>query len=122
MRPTRPSRLPSYPAQRLSLILNMHDHAPHGPLMFKLMQRARRAKLSGATAFEGIRGFGESGRIHRTHLISDDAPVTIVIIDTSERIEEFLLDVVDLLDGVLMTLDDLDIVATAKPLRVSPPR
>ena len=110
MRTTEPSSLPSHPAKRLSLLLSVHDHERHGSLAVHILQRARRAGLAGATAFEGIEGFGGSGRVHRTHLLSDDAPVTIVIVDLPDRIDAFVRDAADLLDRVLMTVDEIDVV------------
>jgi hypothetical protein len=92
------------------MLLNISDHAHHGSLMTKLLQRARQAKLRGATLFEGYEGYGSSGRIHRTHLLSNDAPVTVVIIDRPDRIDAFLLDVGDLLEDVLTTVSDVEVI------------
>jgi PII-like signaling protein len=110
MRPTAPSRFPTYPAKRVTMLLNINDHAHHGSLMTKLLQRARQAKLRGATVFEGYEGYGSSGRIHRNHLVSNDAPVTVVIIDRPDRIDAFLLDAGDLLEDVLTTVSDVEVV------------
>lgn len=110
MRPTVPSRFPTHPAKRVTMLLNISDHAHHGSLMTKLLQRARQAKLRGATLFEGYEGYGSSGRIHRTHLLSNDAPVTVVIIDRPDRIDAFLLDVGDLLEDVLTTVSDVEVI------------
>jgi PII-like signaling protein len=110
MRPTVPSRFPTHPAKRVTMLLNISDHAHHGSLMTKLLQRARQANLRGATLFEGYEGYGSSGRIHRTHLLSNDAPVTVVIIDRPDRIDAFLLDVGDLLEDVLTTVSDVEVI------------
>jgi hypothetical protein len=85
-----------------------HDH--HGSLLVHLMQRARRAKLAGATAFEAFEGYGSSGEIHRTRSLSDDAPVTLIIVDRPERIDAFLEDVADMLSDVFVTVVDVDVV------------
>jgi hypothetical protein len=92
------------------MLFNISDHAHHGSLMTKLLQRARRAKLAGATVFEAQEGYGSSGRVHRNHLLSDDSPVTLVIIDRPDRIEAFLLEVGDLLEDVLTTVSDVEVV------------
>ena len=120
MRPTAPSKFPARPAKRVIVLFNISDHAHHRSLMTKLLQRARRAKLAGATAFEGLDGYGSSGRIRRAHLLSNDAPVTLVIIDRPDRIEAFLLDVGDLLEDVLTTVSEVEVVdfgsaRTARP-------
>jgi hypothetical protein len=102
------------------MLLNISDHAHQGSLMTKLLQRARQAKLSGATAFEGYEGYGSSGRIHRTHLLSNDAPVTVVIIDQPDRIDAFLLDVGDLLEDVFTIVSDVEVIefGLARPGRL----
>ena len=122
MRPTAPSKFPARPAKRVTMLFNISDHAHHGSLMTKLLQRARHANLAGATVFEGQEGYGSSGRIHRSHLLSNDAPVTLVIIDRPDRIEAFLLEVGDLLEDVLTTVSDVEVVEfgsarTARPHR-----
>jgi PII-like signaling protein len=78
--------------------------------MLELLKRARRAKLSGATVFEAYEGYGASGHIHRTHLASVDRPVSVVIIDWPDRVDAFLREVAELLQDVLVTVEDIDIV------------
>jgi PII-like signaling protein len=78
--------------------------------MTTLLKRARRAKLAGATVFEGHEGYGASGHIHRSHVLSDDSPISVVFVDLPDRIEAFLNDVSDLLVDVLVTVDDIDVV------------
>jgi PII-like signaling protein len=101
---------PRHPVVRLTILFGLRDHFHHQSLMVELIQRARRAKLSGATAFEGVEGFGNSGRLHRTHLLSEDTPVALVIVDQPERIQSFLTETGELLAGLLVTLDDVDVV------------
>jgi PII-like signaling protein len=101
---------PTYAAQRLTMLLRVRDHDHHGSLLVHLMQRARRNKVAGATAFEAFEGFGGSKQIHRTHSLSDDAPVTLVIVDRPERIESFLKDAAELLNNVLITVTDVRVV------------
>lgn len=104
------SRFPTYRAKRVTMLLCVRDHDHHGSLLVHLMQRARRAKLAGATAFEAYEGYGASGHIHRTHSLSDDAPVTLIIIDRPERIDAFLDGAADLLHEVFITVADLEVV------------
>lgn len=110
MRTPTPSGFSGHPAKRVTMLLTVRDRSHRGSLMIELLRRARRAKLSGATAFEAHEGYGVSGRVHRTHLLSDDAPVTVVIIDRPDQIDEFLRQVGPLLGDVLVTIEDIDIV------------
>jgi uncharacterized protein len=110
MRESAVSRFPSHPAKRVTMMLCRRDHAGHGSLMIELLQRARRAKLAGATVFEALEGYGATGRVHHPHFMVADTPVSIVIVDQPARIDSFLEDVADLLDNMLVIVDDLDIV------------
>jgi hypothetical protein len=92
------------------MLLSVQDHARHSSLMMELLKRARHAKLAGATVYEAHEGYGESGRIHRVHMLSDDRPVAVVIVDQSDKVDAFLDEVADLLHNVLVTVDDIDIV------------
>lgn len=110
MSATAAQNIRSHPAKRLSILLHKGDHPHHGSLMIQIIQHAHKAKLAGATAFQAHEGYGASGRVHRTHILSEDAPVRIVIIDTPDRINFFLAEMADLLDDVLVVVDDVDVV------------
>lgn len=98
------------PAKRLTILLRARDHDHHGSLFVHILQRARKMKLAGATAFEAFEGYGAAGQIHRTRSLSNDVPVSIVIVDRSDRISEFLLEAAELLEHVVMTVSDVEIV------------
>src|ERR1051326_6551170 len=68
------------------------DDRGHGrPLHEAIIEEARRQDLAGATAYRGIEGYGASTRIHRKHLFtSSDLPVMVAIVDTADKIEQFL--------------------------------
>lgn len=110
MTPTTPSSFSSRPARRLTVLMTVHDRARHSSLEVELLKRARRAKLAGATVFEGYEGYGDSGHIHRTHLMSDDAPLALVVVDERDRVDRFLHEVADLLHEVLAITDDVEIL------------
>jgi len=103
-------KLPTHWEQRLTILLRARDHDHHGSLYVHILQKARKAKIAGATVFEAFEGYGAAGQIRRTHSLSDDAPVSIVIIDRPERIVTFLDDAADLLRNVVMTISDVEVV------------
>jgi uncharacterized protein len=98
------------PATRLTLLMTFHDHAGRKGIETEVLKRARKAKLAGLTVFEATEGFGHSGLLHRSHLVSDDAPLAVVIIDAPEKIEAFLDSIAELLNGIRVVLDDVEIV------------
>jgi PII-like signaling protein len=97
------------PGRRLTVLLTMHDHAGRHSLMLKLLERAHKQKVAGATVLEGITGFGSSGTLHETHLLHDDAPLSFIVVDTPERVDEFLRAADDLLGDVVVVTDDVTI-------------
>lgn len=90
--------------------MTVRDHIRHGSLMVHLLKCVRRAKLAGATVFEALEGYGASGRIHRNHPLSEDAPLTVVIIDRPERVDSLLRDLAGSLDDVLVVVDEIEVV------------
>ncbi len=66
--------------------------------------------MAGATVLEAAEGYGSSGRLHKTHLVGDDAPVAVVLVDRPEKIESFLGRITDILDGVLVVREDVEIL------------
>jgi uncharacterized protein len=61
--------------------------------------------------FRGLEGFGASRRVHTSRLLSlsEDLPVSIVIIDTAERIDEFLPQLDELVTEGVVVLDDVHV-------------
>jgi len=104
------SSIRSRPGRRISILLTSHDHAHHHSLMSELVHRAHSSKMAGATVFQAQEGYGASGLLHRRHLLSDDAPVTVVIVDEPDKVDSFLNSVEDLLTSELVVIDDLDII------------
>lgn len=100
-------------ARRLTIYLSEDDTHEHRPLYTEIVHRAHQAGLAGASVLRGTEGFGSSSRIHTTRLLSlsEDLPVAVVIIDTPERIEAFLLQLDDLTIEGLAVLDDVEVVS-----------
>jgi PII-like signaling protein len=108
----RPSTRLQGPAKRLTIIVGESDHYRHHSLTTEIVDRARRARLAGCSVFRGTEGFGATGHLHTTRLLSlsEDLPVAIVIVDTPARIEAFLPQLDDLVNGGLVLLEDVEVV------------
>lgn len=106
----QPQGRPGRPAQRATLHISVRDHRGGRSLEVEVLKRAREAKVAGATVFEGHQGFGRSGAVHREHLLSDDRPLAVVIVDRPERIDAFLQAARPLLEGVTVTIEDVEIL------------
>ena len=96
-------------ATRIVVFLSEDDRSGHHGLHEALLNRAREDGLAGATVWRGIEGFGASGRI-RTSRFPDamiGLPVTVELVDTPERIEEFLPVVKELAPGSFVTREEV---------------
>jgi PII-like signaling protein len=99
-------------ALRLTVIVGLSDHWQHRPVYAEVVRRAHKAGLAGATAVQGIEGYGANSRIHTTHLfrLSEDRSMVVVIVDAAEKIRAFLPQLDELaIDGLVM-LDEVDVV------------
>ncbi|NDJ89666.1 DUF190 domain-containing protein [Mycolicibacter kumamotonensis] len=99
-------------ALRLTVFIGESDTWHHKPLFSEIVHRARRAGLAGATVFRGVEGYGASSAIHTTRLLSlsEDLPVSVIIVDTAERIRNFLPELDELVTGGLILLDEVEVV------------
>ena len=65
----------------------------HGrPLYEEIVLKARELGLAGATVLRGVMGFGGHSRMHTTKLLrlSEDLPLVIEIVDTSQKLDSFM--------------------------------
>jgi PII-like signaling protein len=104
--------VPPGSALRLTVVVGESDRCGHRPLYTEIVHRARAAGLAGATVLRGIEGFGASQQIHTSRLLSlsEDLPVSIVIVDAEERILAFLPEVEALVTEGPVMVDDVRVV------------
>jgi PII-like signaling protein len=100
------------PAQRLTIIVGETDIVRHRPLYTEIVHRAHEAGLIGASVFRGVEGFGASGRVHTTRLLdlAEDLPVSVVIIDTAEKIDAFLPRLEEIVGDGLVLIEDVQVI------------
>ncbi|AEF34868.1 MULTISPECIES: DUF190 domain-containing protein [Mycobacteriaceae] len=99
-------------ALRMTVFVGESDTWHRKPLFSEIVHRARRAGLAGATVFRGVEGYGASSAIHTTRLLSlsEDLPVSVIIVDTAERIRDFLPQLDELVTEGLILLDEVEVV------------
>jgi PII-like signaling protein len=100
------------PAKRLTVYVGESDLHHHKPLYVEIVHRAHAAGLAGATVLRGIEGFGASRHVHTTRILSltEDLPVVVVIVDASERVERFAMELEELVTEGLVVIDDVQVV------------
>jgi PII-like signaling protein len=100
------------PAKRLTIFIGESDHFRHHTLASEILDRARNAGVAGCSVFRGVAGFGATGHLHTSKLLSlsEDLPVAIVIVDAPDRIEAFLPQLDELVTGGLVIIDDVEVI------------
>jgi PII-like signaling protein len=103
-------------ATLLRIFLGELDKIGHRPLYESVLLAARSEGLAGCTVLKGILSYGASTRIHTAKLIdiSEDLPIIIEIVDTSEKINNFLPTMNKLFDecgrGGLITMEKVNVL------------
>jgi PII-like signaling protein len=75
-----------HPAKLLRLHFNESARFEGRLLYEAIIDRCREMQIAGATVFRGLEGFGETTELHRSHLMSHDQPIVVVVVDTEDRI------------------------------------
>ena len=83
----------------LRIFIGESDKYEGLPLYEWIVKQARENHLAGATVLRGIEGFGAHSRIHTSKILrlSEDLPVIIEIVDTLEKIDNFI----PIIDGAI---------------------
>lgn len=77
----------------LRIFLGELDKHGSQPLYEVIVRKARELGLAGATVFRGVEGFGAASRVIHTAKIlrlSEDLPLLVEIVDSEEKVREFL--------------------------------
>jgi PII-like signaling protein len=82
------------PETQTGKILRVHvserDQYNGKPLYEAIVQKCREMKIAGATVFKGVEGYGESADSHRAHLIGNDQPILITIVDSESQLRRLI--------------------------------
>lgn len=85
----------------------------HGkPLYEAIVELLRHEKFSGATVLRGVGGFGGSSVYHTEKILrlSQDLPVVVEVVESSERIEQVLPRLDEMIGGGLVTLEKVRVI------------
>ncbi|MEU4268480.1 DUF190 domain-containing protein [Streptomyces sp. NPDC026092] len=99
-------------ALRVTILVGESDTWHHRPLYAEIVHRAHQVGLAGASVFRGVEGFGASSLVHTSRLLSlsEDLPVAVVIVDTEDRVRDFLPQLDTLVAEGLVILDDCEVI------------
>ncbi len=96
----------------LRIFIGESDRFEGRPLYEAIVLKARELHLAGATVLRGPMGFGKSSRLHTAKILqlSEDLPMVIEIVDSEERIREFLPVLEPMMGSGLVTLEKAQVL------------
>ncbi len=99
-------------AMLLRIFVGEDDRYNHQPLYEAIVMKARELHLAGATVLRGPVGFGHSSRLHTTKILrlSEDLPFVIEIVDSEDKINNFLPVLDTMMTSGLVTLEKVQVV------------
>jgi len=96
----------------LRIFIGEDDKVGGSPLYEAIVLKAREKHLAGATVLRGPMGFGASSRLHTTKILrlSEDLPLVIEIVDSEEKINDFLSVLDGMMSSGLITLEKVQVL------------
>jgi len=96
----------------LRIFIGEDDKLGGSPLYEAIVLKAREMHLAGATVLRGPMGFGASSRLHTTKILrlSEDLPLVIEIVDSEEKINDFLPVLDNMMSSGLITLEKVQVL------------
>ena len=96
----------------LRVFIGEADEADGRPLYEAIVTRARKFNMAGATVLRGPLGFGRSSLLHTAKILrlSQDLPIILEIVETTERIEQILPRLDAMVEGGLITLEKVRVI------------
>jgi len=104
-------KLPSE-AYLLRIFIGESDRYDGRPLYEVIVEKAREKGMAGATVLRGCLGFGANSRIHTSKILrlSEDLPLVVEIVDTTDTIESFVSELDEMIQEGLVTLEKVRVI------------
>ena len=96
----------------LRIFVGESDRHGHHPLYEAIVLKARENGLAGATVLRGVMGFGKHSILHTAKILrlSEDLPMVVEIVDSAEKIDNFLPVLNEMIKDGLVTLERVKVV------------
>lgn len=96
----------------LRILIGESDRWEHKPLYEALVLKIRESGLAGATVLRSPMGFGANSLIHTAKILqlSMDLPVIVEVVDSEEKINNFLPVLDEMLGGGLVTMEKVKVI------------
>jgi len=106
-------------AMLLRVFIGENDRHHGKPLYEAIVMTAREMHMAGATVLRGPMSFGRSSRLHSARILrlSEDLPMVVEMVDSQEKIDEFLPVLDDLMGSGLVTLEKVQVLQYGEAAR-----
>ncbi len=106
-------------AELLRIFIGESDKFGGRPLYEAIVREARDRGLAGATVLRGRLGYGAHTVLHTAKIlrISEDLPFIVEIVDTPQKIADFLPRLDEMMEEGLVTLEKIRVI-TYRPKKV----
>lgn len=96
----------------LRIFVGERDRYGGHPLYESIVLKAREQGLAGATVLRGLMGFGKHSVLHTAKILrlSEDLPMIVEIVDSREKVENFLPLLDDMISDGLVTLERVKVL------------
>ena len=96
----------------LRIFVGESDRHGHRPLYEAIVLKAREQGMAGATVIRGAMGYGKHSVLHTAKILrlSEDLPMVIEIVDSREKVEEFLPYLDEMITDGLVTLEPVSVL------------
>jgi PII-like signaling protein len=85
----------------------------HGRSLYEaIVEMLRKEKFSGVTVLRGVAGYGGSSIYHTDKILrlSQDLPIILEVVESTERIEQMLPRLDEMVEGGLITLEKVRVI------------
>lgn len=96
----------------LRIFIGEADKWEGKPLYEEIVLLAKKSGMAGATVIKGFMGFGCKSHMHTTKLLrlSEDLPIVIEIVDSEEKINQFIPQLDAMVKEGLITLEKANVI------------
>ena len=96
----------------LRIFIGEADKWNEEPLYEEIVLLAKKSGMAGATAIKGFMGFGCKSHMHTAKLLrlSEDLPIVIEIVDSEEKINQFIPQLDAMVKEGLITLEKASVI------------
>jgi uncharacterized protein len=99
-------------AALLRIFIGESDRYQGHPLFEAIVMKAREMHVAGATVLRGPMGYGRTSRLHTAKVLrlSDDLPIIVEMVDSQEKIDEFLPVLEGMVGSGLVTMEKVQVL------------